>query len=274
MEFPIPIAIFAATGAAAVTALGLVCVWLNAEWTRKNAGLFAAFAAGALTSVVLLHLAPEALGANSFASQWMLAGFFGGFLLNRGVLAWGGEDSALTAGLTPALAIAAHSFVDGVVYAVTFSVSETTGFLTVVGLILHEAPEGVIVFTLLQRSGFNTRKALVYAFLAAGLTTPLGAVTAYPVIGAITPELLGAVFAATSGLLLYIAAAHLIPHVEREPMRRAVPALAVGVAVAAGAMLAHGPAHNHHHGHEHLDPHAGHQHFESFAGAHESDADH
>jgi zinc and cadmium transporter len=53
-------------------------------------------------------------------------------------------------GITPALGIGFHSFVDGIIYAVTFNVSVFTGVLAAIGMVLHEFPEGVITYMLLQ----------------------------------------------------------------------------------------------------------------------------
>jgi zinc transporter ZupT len=41
-------------------------------------------------------------------------------------------------------------------------------------MILHEFPEGIVTFVLLERGGFSRGKSAWYAFLAAGLSTPLG----------------------------------------------------------------------------------------------------
>lgn len=220
--------------AAAVTTMGLVLVSRRPVWTERHAGLFAAFAAGALASVSLLHLIPEAMALSSRAGLLMLAGLAGGFLLNRGVLALSERsgNGVLAAGLTPVLGIAFHSFIDGVAYAVTFSVSFATGLLATIGLVLHEFPEGVIVYALLRKSGLSNRAAFLWAFLAAAATTPFGALAAYPFVAVLEGPVLGDVFAVTAGLLLYIGVGHLLPHVERDRVRGGVLALFLGAAVA------------------------------------------
>lgn len=242
--------------AAGFTSLGLLAVAGAGGWMRRNVGLMAAVAAGALITVSILHLAPEALAASASAPAFMLAGFAAGYLLHRVVLALApatDEGRAAAAATTPVAAIALHSFVDGAAYTITFAHDFAAGALTALGLMLHEVPEGVIVFILLQRAGVATRPALGIAFLAAAATTPLGAAATLPIVAAIDAQTLAAAFAATAGMLLYVAAGHLLPHVEREPAVRAVPALAMGVALAAGAVSMHD---HDHHGHDH--DHAGH----------------
>jgi zinc transporter ZupT len=42
------------------------------------------------------------------------------------------------------LGIGFHSFIDGFIYAITFTVSIFTGLLAATGMVLHEFPEGII----------------------------------------------------------------------------------------------------------------------------------
>lgn len=77
------------------------------------------------------------------------------------------------------LSIGFHSFIDGVIYSITFNVSILTGVLAAVGMVLHEFPEGIVTFVLLERAGFSRRRSTLYAFLAAALSTPLDTLVAY-----------------------------------------------------------------------------------------------
>jgi zinc transporter ZupT len=58
------------------------------------------------------------------------------------------------------MGIALHSFIDGIIYSVTFSVSALTGALAAIGMVLHEFPEGIFTYVLLLQGGFHKRKAL------------------------------------------------------------------------------------------------------------------
>jgi zinc and cadmium transporter len=57
-----------------------------------------------------------------------------------------------------------HSFIDGFVYSISFTVSFFTGFLATAGMVLHEFPEGIITYLLLVKSGFSERRAMMLAF--------------------------------------------------------------------------------------------------------------
>ena len=52
--------------------------------------------------------------------------------------------------------------------------------LTGVGLVIHEFAEGIITYSVLLKGGISGKKAGVYAFLVAALTTPIGAFIVYP----------------------------------------------------------------------------------------------
>lgn len=130
------------------------------------------------------------------------------------------------------LGIGFHSFIDGFVYSVAFTVSILTGFLATLGMVLHEFPEGIITYLLLIRGGFAERRAMFLAFLAVALTTPLGMLVSYPLVSSIGRETLGALLALSAGALVYVGATHLLPRAEQERRRFSLVALAGGVLVA------------------------------------------
>jgi len=224
--------------AAAVTAGGLLLVSSKAEWTRSRAGLFAAFASGALIVLSLLHLAPEALSKSPRAVGFIAAGLFAGFLIHT-VLGRLGGRRRLALGVAPAIAIGFHSFIDGWVYSVTFSADLVTGLLTALGLIVHEFPEGVIVYVLLARAGIAARQAAWIAVFAAALTTPLGVLVSSPFVSALGPSGLGDMLGLAAGLLFYVGAINLAPSLATRPVRRAWAALAAGGVMALAITIAH-----------------------------------
>lgn len=100
-------------------------------------------------------------------------------------------------------------------------------------MILHEFPEGIVTFVLLDRAGFGRRRSVIYAFLAAAISTPLGTLVSYPFINNIKQPTLGILLAVSAGALVYVGASHLLPAVERENKKYSILAFAAGVLVAA-----------------------------------------
>jgi zinc transporter ZupT len=111
--------------------------------------------------------------------------------------------------------------------------------MAAVGMVLHEFPEGIVTYVLLLRGGFRKPVALLLAFLAAALTTPLGMLVSYPVISRIGGPVLGILLSLSAGALVYVGATHLLPHAEHERRPFSLVALAAGVVVTVVIVQAH-----------------------------------
>lgn len=226
-----------------VTTIGIYIINKFVEWGKKNLVYFMSFAAGVLISVSFMHIIPKSFEMSSYAPIFLLVGFLSLHLLNRFLDAYvcsKGKNKNYAFGIIPALGIGFHSFLDGVIYSVTFSVSIFTGVLVAVGMVLHEFPEGIVTFLLLIKSGFNKRKSSAYAFLAAAITTPLGALISWPFISRLSQPVLGILLSLSAGALIYVGATHLLPKVEEESKKYTLLALAVGIVVAIIIMLSGG----------------------------------
>lgn len=158
--------------AAAVTAAGIAVIRRYEQWALGNAPHFACFAAGVLVSVSFLHIVPEAFGLSGHAPIYLLAGYLSMHLFNRFVTAFVCDRPATrdyAIGLVPMMGIGLHSFIDGIIYSVTFSVNTLTGGLAAIGMVLHEFPEGIFTYVLLLRGGLGEQRATWGALLAASL---------------------------------------------------------------------------------------------------------
>ncbi|MCA8900980.1 MAG: ZIP family metal transporter [Hyphomonas sp.] len=231
--------------AAFMTTTGLITVSVRGDWSARHSGLFALMAGGMLVTLSLLHIAPEAFEMSHGAAAFLVGGFFGGLLLHYGVAAAFPEssDRGRAAAITPLAAVAIHSILDGVIYAVTFAGSFSSGVYAAASLMLHEFPEGVIAFAILRRHSFANREAFIWAFLAAGVTTPLGVMLASPFMYGLTPDVIGSLFAVSAGLLLYVGTGPLMEPLQEEPRLRSLIALSAGVALA--VLMAFLPLHPH-----------------------------
>jgi zinc and cadmium transporter len=227
--------VLASLAACAVTTLGIAVISNYEDWGRDHTVYFMSFAAGVLIAVSFMHIIPKALQMNTAAATYLLAGFLTLYLFNRFLNLYICQEYASEAyavGLVPMVGIGFHSLIDGVIYSVTFNVDIFTGALAAIGMVLHEFPEGIVTFLLLERGGFGRRKAAWYAFWAAGLSTPLGTLVSFPFIHRISESTLGALLALSAGALIYVGASHLLPKVEQENKRYSIIALVVGVLVA------------------------------------------
>jgi len=226
--------------AALVTAAGIYTIRRYQAWGRRTSIYFVCFAAGVLISVSFLHIIPKSFEMNAHAPAYLLLGFVLLHLFNRFVTAFVCErapDSSYGIGLVPMIGIAFHSFIDGFIYSIAFTVSLFTGALAATGMVLHEFPEGIITYLLLLRGGFSEKTSLILALVAASLTTPLGMLVSYPLISRIDPPLLGSLLALSSGALVYVGATHLLPQAEKEHRKYSLLALGAGILVAVVIVL-------------------------------------
>lgn len=229
--------------AAAVTTAGIFVIRRFELWGRRNTTYFACFAAGVLISVSFLHIIPTAFAMSAQAPVYLLAGYLLMHFFNRFLTAYvcdKPETAQYAIGLVPLFGIGFHSFIDGVIYSVTFTVSFFTGFLAALGMVLHEFPEGIVTYLLMIRGGFSKKGAFVFAFLAAALTTPLGTLVSWPVVSRIGAPALSALLSLSAGALVYVGATHLLPQTEREPRRFSLIALVTGIVVAFGIIAGKG----------------------------------
>jgi len=222
--------------AAIVTSIGIYTIRRFADWGYRNTTYFMCFAAGVLISASFLHIIPKSISMNPHAPIWLLSGFFGLHIFNRFITAFVCEKrpdrKEYAIGIVPMLGIGFHSFIDGFIYSITFTVSILTGYLATLGMVLHEFPEGIITYLLLVRAGISERSAMFLAFLAAAATTPLGMLVSYPLVSTIDRQTLGALLSLSAGALVYVGATHLLPRAEQERRRFSLVALAGGVLVA------------------------------------------
>jgi len=221
--------------ACAVTTIGIFVISRYEQWSKGHSVYFMSFAAGVLIAISFMHIIPRSFQMSDTAPMFALIGFLALHLSNHFLKfylchQYDVEDYIM--GLIPMLGIGFHSFVDGVIYSVTFNVSVFTGILAAIGMILHEFPEGIVTFVLLERGGFGRKKSVVYAFLAAALSTPLGTLVSFPIIKDIKGSALGILLALSAGALIYVGASHLLPEVERKNKKYSVLALAAGVLTA------------------------------------------
>lgn len=235
MESTFWTALGASTLAALVTAIGIYTIRYFETWGRRYSIYFVCFAAGVLISVSFLHIIPKAFEMSTNAPIYLLCGFLLMHLFNRFVTAFvceRGLNPLYGIGLVPMIGIGFHSFIDGFIYSITFTVSIFTGVLATSGMVLHEFPEGIITYLLLLRSGFSEKKSFILAFFAASISTPLGMLISYPFISQIDQSLLGAFLSLSAGTLVYVGATHLLPQAEKEQHKYTLCALGGGILVA------------------------------------------
>ncbi|MEZ6031007.1 MAG: ZIP family metal transporter [Hyphomonadaceae bacterium] len=192
-------------GAGALSIAGVAFALLAATMARRVTDIVGMAGGVIILAAGITHLAPEALSAGDVARIFFAAGAIIGIVLELIFRARSGRsESAAHLGAWLGIAVlAVHSTLDGAVYTAVFWHSNDSGLMTSLGLILHEAPEGVVAMALAMRAGLKPSVAALVAVVASSFTTPLGWVIAHAV-GEAGHDVMEAMFAASAGLLLYV----------------------------------------------------------------------
>lgn len=245
--FDIFFGLTAALLAAAVSTIGILTMAIYGNWARRRSVYFSAFAVGLLTVGVLFNLIPEAMSSSQdsgdgplLALSWVAVGFAVMVLIGIAVqtaVSGDPDGAALTFGYASIIALAAHSFIDGAIYAVSFREGPATGWLATGGLLFHEFPEGVIAYALLIHAGLSRSQAIVLAFVAAAVTTLSGTIIANILLNLIDHLPLSALLGSAAGALIYVLIVHLGPHAAQTPNKRGYEIAALGVLVATAAVI-------------------------------------
>ncbi len=197
---------------------------LGGLFTLKNKErlhLIMGFAAGVLLGVVAFDLFPEIIeivGKNGFDPVYAMIALVSGFLLfhileKSLVIHHSHEDEYADhhhphVGIASALALAGHSFMDGVGIGLGFQVSTTVGILVAVAVIAHDFTDGMNTITLMLTNKNTVSRARWFLLLDA-LAPVLGAVST--LFFHVSPGFLVLYLGFFAGFLLYIGASDILP---------------------------------------------------------------
>lgn len=184
---------------------------------RDHLHLVLGFSAGAVAGVALFDLLPETIELGSAyhspetLSLFVALGFFGYLVLDRLILLHshdeGVEDHSPRASFG-ALALSAHSFLDGVAIGVAFQVSPALGVVVAAAVLTHDFSDGINTVSIILRHGGSWKRALSWLFVDA--LAPVAGVLS--TLFFVVPERnIGLVLATFVGTFLYLSAGDLIP---------------------------------------------------------------
>ncbi|GLV82547.1 ZIP family metal transporter [Streptomyces lavendulae] len=215
---------------AVIVALGAFLMTLAGGWTAQRVTdrrhLVLGLAGGLMLGVVGLDLLPEALhaaGNELFGVPLALLLFVGGFLVAHVVervlavrqAAHGAENGGRVpqVGLTAAAAMVGHSLADGVALGAAFQVGGGMGLAVALAVLTHDFADGFNTYTLTTLYGNDRAKALKMLF-ADAVAPVVGA--ASTLLFTLPEEPLGAYLGFFGGVLLYLAAAEILPEAHHE----------------------------------------------------------
>lgn len=204
----------------AIALVGSVTLLLSPQTLQRVLLPLVALAAGSLLGGAVFHMLPAALAAVE-RSEHVWAAFvlgFAAFMVLEQLLHWHHCHRAEADCRKPLtylilLGDGLHNFIGGLAIASTFLIDIRLGITAWLAAAAHEIPQELGDFGVLLHGGWSKRKALLYNFLSAS-TFLLGGLVTYALSSAVDVSYL-IPFAA--GNFVYIAAADLVPEVNKHP---------------------------------------------------------
>ncbi len=227
------------------TGLGAAIAFVVKKTDTKLLTYALGASAGVMVYISFMELLPSAkdfLGAGgTCCPKWVLiAAFFGGMLLTglidrlipadenpheahdalelegvQGTGQFAGNANVKRSATLFALAIAIHNFPEGIATMASAFDNSGTAASVAFAVAIHNIPEGVAVAIPLLYGTGSRKKAFRLATLS-GLSEPVGALIAMLILlPFLSATLMGVLFAAVAGIMVYIAFDELLPMAER-----------------------------------------------------------
>ena len=268
MESAVLFAFLVTLGAGLATAVGAAVGLFARHTNRQFLALAWGFSAGVMIYVSFVEILPKAgdyitqvpsdpAGAVTTAGAF-LAGLAGMAIMYRVIpdlehpeltnpsTKLPGEEQPVlvadrmlfTAGLGVALAVTLHNFPEGMATFFLTLDDPQVGLSVALAIAIHNIPEGIAVVVPIYYATRNRSLAFGFGALS-GLAEPLGAIIGYAVLQPfITDYVLGVVFAAVAGIMVYISIDSLLPAARQYGNAQlAIYGMIAGMAVMAGSLV-------------------------------------
>ena len=181
---------------------------------------FVALGAGFLMATALLEMTPESMRMSPrLGPVLIMAGYCVMHLLEHTINAHfhygeethGDEFISAHTGYSILGGLSVHALFDGVAIGSGFVISNWLGWLIFLAILLHKAPEGFTMASVMMASGRSRTAAFWSAVVLAGATL------AGVLVIQLVPQWVPFGLPVSAGVALYVAATDLVPEVNREP---------------------------------------------------------
>jgi ZIP family zinc transporter/zinc and cadmium transporter len=195
-------------------------VLVRARGVDRYLRYFVALGAGFLMATALLEMAPESLRLNArLGPVLIMAGYCVIHLLEHTINAHfhfgeethAGEFVSQRTGYSVLGGLSVHALFDGVAIGSGFALSNWLGWLIFLAILLHKAPEGFTMASVMMASGRSRTTAFWSAVALAGATI------AGVLVIQLVPSWVPFGLPISAGVAIYVGATDLVPEVNREP---------------------------------------------------------
>ncbi len=207
-------------------------VLVRARGVERYLRYFVALGAGFLMATALLEMAPEGMKLNPrFGAVLVMAGYCVMHLLEHTINAHfhygeethSGEFVSARTGYSVLGGLTVHALFDGVAIGSGFVLAGWLGWLIFLAILLHKAPEGFTMASVMLASGRSRSAALWSAVILAAATL------AGVLVIELVPRWVNFGLPVAAGVAIYVGATDLVPEVNREPGIRMALVFFLGV---------------------------------------------
>ena len=197
------------------TVTGAALAFFSSKTNKKSISVIMEFAGGLMLSVVSFKLLPE-----SFLLSSIYVSMFG--LCIGVIFAIAIQDfikyneksrfkqsGMLGTGIFIVIGIALHNLPEGLAIGSGYDASLNLGLALTLVIAFHDVPEGMALALPLRLGGYGFKKTLFIAFLS-GLPTAVGAFLGF-LVGGISKDIISFCLAFAGGAMLYIVCGDIIP---------------------------------------------------------------
>lgn len=215
------------------TGIGSIIGLLSKKDNTKFLSISLGFSAGVMIYVSMIEIFPKAneslsmqFGEKGGTIATTLAFFIGIFIIAiidklipsemnpheiHGSKQNTDRNKLMKMGVMTATALAIHNFPEGLATFVSALENPNLAIPIVIAIAIHNIPEGLAVSVPIYQATGSRKKAFQYSFLS-GLAEPIGALVGWFILMPfMSPTLYGMIFAAVSGIMVFISLDELLP---------------------------------------------------------------
>lgn len=205
------------------TVIGIVPTYFNDINKDRIINYSLSFSVGVMITISLLSLIPEAIGylnINSFVISILITLIF----INIGIIISSYIDRFVDKkidsnlkkiGIVSIIALILHNIPEGIITYITSSSDLELGIRLALAIAIHNIPEGIAIAVPLYYATSSRKKAVFYTLIS-GFSETLGAVlTSLFLFNFVNNTILSIILSMTAGIMIYISLFELLPTIKK-----------------------------------------------------------
>ena len=194
------------------TLFGIIPTYIKNINKDKLINISLSFSAGSMITLSIFSLIPEAFSSIKNII-WVLIFMNIGVIISRFIdklISKGTTNSLYKVGITSLIALILHNIPEGVITFISSSADLGLGITLAFGILLHNIPEGLTIAIPIYHSTNNHKKVFILVLISALSELFGGIVASLFLKDIITPLYLGIIYGITAGIMLEISLGELL----------------------------------------------------------------